>query len=84
MLSLAALIVLVATQPTDPLAAANKAFADKDWPRAVELYRSVVQAHPGPGIELGPARALAARGGPGAGGAAGAPEGRAARASSLR
>jgi hypothetical protein len=46
MLSLAALIVLAATQPTDPLAAANKAFADKDWPRAVELYRAVVQSHP--------------------------------------
>ena len=46
MLGLAALVVLVATQPTDPLAAANKAFADQDWPRAVELYRAVVQAHP--------------------------------------
>src|SRR5262249_46376888 len=46
MLPLAALLVLVVTQPTDPLAAANKAFADRDWSRAAELYRTVVQAHP--------------------------------------
>src|SRR5262249_59398032 len=26
--------------------AANEAFADQDWPRAAELYRAVVQAHP--------------------------------------
>ena len=43
---LSVLVVLVATQPTDPLAAANKAFADQDWPRAAGLYRAVVQAHP--------------------------------------
>jgi hypothetical protein len=46
MFSLAALIVLVATQPADPLTAANKAFAEKDWSRAAELYRAVVQVHP--------------------------------------
>lgn len=46
MLSLAVLVVLVATQPTDPLTAANKAFSDQDWSRAAELYRAVVQAHP--------------------------------------
>ena len=43
---LSVLVVLVATQPTDPLAAANKAFADQDWPRAADLYRAVVQSHP--------------------------------------
>src|SRR5215469_14040079 len=46
MLTVAALVVLVATQPTDPLAAANKAFADQDWRRSAELYRAVVQSHP--------------------------------------
>lgn len=46
MLLPAALVVLVAAQPADALTAANKAFADQDWPRAAELYRTVVQAHP--------------------------------------
>ena len=46
MLSLSVLVAIVATQPTDSLTAANKAFADQDWPRAAELYRTVVQAHP--------------------------------------
>ena len=46
MLSLALLVAIVATQPAEPLAAANKAFADRDWSRAAELYRAAVQAHP--------------------------------------
>ena len=46
MFSLVVLAAITATQPNDSLAAANKAFADRDWPRAAELYKSVVQAHP--------------------------------------
>jgi len=45
------LLTLLTTQAPapDPLAAANQAFADKDWERAARLYRSVVQAHPDQG-----------------------------------
>jgi hypothetical protein len=46
MFSLVVLVAITAAQPNDSLAAANKAFADRDWPRAAELYKSVVQAHP--------------------------------------
>jgi len=47
----AALLLVLLTAPPpaaegDPLAAANRAFADQDWARAAELYRSVVRAQP--------------------------------------
>ena len=40
------LLTVLSIPPADPLAAANSAFVDQDWPRAAELYRSVVKAHP--------------------------------------
>ncbi len=46
MLATVALLAAFAAAQRDPLAAANKAFADQDWPRAAEPYRAVVQAHP--------------------------------------
>jgi tetratricopeptide (TPR) repeat protein len=46
MFSLVVLVAIAATEPNDSLAAANKAFADRDWSRAAELYQSVVKAHP--------------------------------------
>jgi len=38
--------VVLNAPPADPLAAANQAFARKDWASSAELYRAVVQAHP--------------------------------------
>jgi hypothetical protein len=42
----ALLLTLLSAPATDPLAAANQAFAAGDWEHAARLYRAVVQAHP--------------------------------------
>jgi hypothetical protein len=43
------LAMLLTAEPSDSLRAANEAFARNDWPRAAELYRAAVQAHPDQG-----------------------------------
>ena len=46
MLAAALLVAVLATQPADPLAGANQAFARKDWATAAAQYEAVVKAHP--------------------------------------
>jgi hypothetical protein len=46
MLAAGVLIAVLAAQPVEGLSAANQAFEKKEWDRAAELYRGVVQSHP--------------------------------------
>ena len=46
MLAATMLVAVLATQPADPLAAANQAYARKDWATAAVQYEAVVKAHP--------------------------------------